>query len=329
MFSFVDTPPNTYSSVNQYQQNLPFLFSSFNDIIKSEDSVSCDITSEDRYDYNIKLQELQNIINRCNNASNKHECLYNNFTDDRVVNLINELTNIVKKISKECMYNRITPEQEENMCSNSNNILNNYNTNDLNKVSVFFAKYSNIIKNLKNIADTNIFDYLNKCGTNTQKLESYNRAQNVLAYTLFQLGGLNTSIHNNLVQTNVDTRIDTRVDNTTLNTTQNNFNSCINDPEISERFIDLNNQIRTLTTDNAILNDKVYKLSDDKLKCDRRDLSRFNNKKNDDNRWIYIVFMSVFIIIIIVLIYVIVRRRNPTIIPPYDPMSTYVPPPIN
>ncbi len=324
MFSFVDTPSDAYSSLNSYQENLPFLFSSFSPLIQSEDSMAC-ITSEDRYDYDDKLEELQTIISRCNTAPNKQECLYNNFNDDNVVNLINDLTNIIKKLNKDCMYNNIIPSQEESMCSASDNLLNTYNISDLNKVSVFFAKYSTIIKNLKNLADTNIYEYLNKCGSDTRKLDSYNRAQNVLATTLFQLGTINSNIQNIIQQnTSVDNSINTSVDNSTVTAVQNNFNTCLNNPEISDRFTELNNQIRTLTTDNAILHDRIYKLSEDK--------SHHRTNKNekeikDDNKWIYIVFMSVFVIIIIVLIYVIMKRKKTTIISS-DPMSGYGPMPM-
>ena len=327
MFSFIDTKPNTYSSINQYQENLPFLFSSFNDIIQSEDSMSCNITSEDRDDYEMKLQELEGIINSCNNSSNKQECLYNNFNNDEVVNLIDELTNIVLKVDALCLYRKITPLQEENMCSISNNILNGYNVDDLRSSNLFIAKYSSVIKKLKNIADTNIYDYLNRCGADTHKLESYNRAQNILANTLFKLGNVNNTIQNIINNTSIDsTNLNTNIDNT-LNATQNTFNSCINEPEVSERITDLNNQIRTLSTNNAILNDKVYKLNDEKLKCDKLKLDKYkdnnNDKDNDNNeRWIYIVFMSIFVIIIIVLIYVIMRRRKPDTIT-YDAMGPY------
>jgi hypothetical protein len=318
MFSFVDTPTNTYSSLNTYQENLPFLFNSFTPIIQSEDSMNC-ITSEDRYEYEDKLRQLQNIISNCNIATNKQECLYNNFTDDKVVNLINHLTNIVRKLNKECMYKNITPSQEENMCSRSNNLLNNYNISDLNKVSVFFAKYSTIIKSLKNLADTNIYDYLNKCGSDTRKLESYNRAQNVLANTLFQLGNINNTVQNIIHQnTNIDaTNIENNVDNSSVTAIQTNYNTCLNNPEISERMTELNNQIRTLTTDNAILHDKMYKLSEQSIKS-----KSYVEYKSDDNKWIYIVFMSIFVIIIIVLIYVIMRRRKTSLISAYDPMMS-------
>ena len=321
MFSFVDTPSDAYSSLNSYQENLPFLFSSFSPLIQSEDNMAC-ITSEDRYDYDDKLEELQTIISRCNTATNKQECLYNNFNDDNVVNLINDLTNIIKKLNKDCMYKNITPSQEESMCSRRDNLLNNYNTGDLNKVSVFFAKYSNIIKNLKNLADTNIYDYLNKCGSDTRKLDSYNRAQNVLATTLFQLGSINNNIQTIIQQnTNVENTMNTAIDNSSITSIQNNFNTCLTNPEISNRFTDLNNQIRTLTTNNAILNDKLYKLSEDKTNY-KSDKHEKENK--DDNKWIYIVFMSVFVIIIIVLIYVIMKRKKTTIISS-EPMSGYGP----
>jgi hypothetical protein len=321
MFSFIDTSPNNYSSINEYQENLPFLFSSFNTIIQSEDT-TCNITSEEKFNYNSKLQQLENILNNCNentNTSNKQECLYNNFNNDNVVNLINDLTNIVLKVDTLCMYRNIIPSQENEMCSNSNNILNSYSQDDIKKTSLFFAKYSSIIKNLKQIADNNIYDYLNKCGSDTKKLESYNRAQNVLANTLFQLGNINNTIQNIINNTSVEnTHLNATTENTTQNMTQNmtqnTFNTCINNPEISERITDLNNQIRTLTTNNAILNNKLIKSNND------NNVNNDNNDKifeNFDNRWIYITFMSIFVIIIIVLIYVIMRRRKTTIISPY------------
>lgn len=320
MFSFVDTPSNTYSSLNSYQEDLPFLFSSFTPIIQSEDSMLC-ITSEDRYDYNYKLQQLQNIINRCNTATNKHECLYNNFNDNNVVNMINDLTNIVKKLNKECMYKNITPSQEENMCSTSNNLLNNYNISDLNKASVFFAKYSTIIKNLKNLADTNIYDYLNKCGSDTRKLESYNRAQNVLANTLFQLGNINNTIQTIIQQnTNVENTMNTMntmntaVDNSSITSIQNNFNTCLTNPEISDRFTELNNQVRTLTTDNAILNDKLYKANDEQSRLE----DELNNncvkiRSSQGKLWIYILIFLIFYIIGSIIFYVIFERKRKVI----------------
>jgi len=328
MFSFIDSAPDNYSSVNQYQENLPFLFSSFQSIIQSEDS-SCNITSEDRMNYDDKLVQLENILNNCNNAPNKQECLYDKFNDDMVVNLINDLTNIITRIDRTCIYNNITPSEEENMCSNSNNILNNYNTEDLRKVSLFFAKYSSIIKNLKNVADNNVYDYLNKCGKDTRKLESYNRAQNVLANTLFQLGNINNIIQNiiqntNVANTNVEsTTLNSNYDNSTLNATQTTFNTCINNPEISERITDLNNQIIKLTTNNAILNDKIIKIDKNTKNDNLNSNNDYNN--NNNNNWIYIIFMSIFVIIIIVLIYVIMRRRTKTV---YTTTSDYISPSI-
>jgi hypothetical protein len=327
MFSFVDTPSNAYSSLNSYQENLPFLFSSFSPLIKSEDSMAC-ITSEDRYDYDDKLQQLQSIISRCNTATNKQECLYNNFNDDTVVNLINNLTNIIKKLNKECMYNKIRAEQEEIMCSSSGNLLNSYNVSDLNKVSVFFAKYSTIIKNLKNLADTNIYDYLNKCGSDTRKLESYNRAQNVLANTLFQLGNINNTIQTIIQQnTNVDNSRNTNVDNSSVTAIQTNFNTCLSNPEISGRITDLNNQIRTLTTNNAILNDKLYKLTDDKSKyrTDEKEYKEYKEYKDNLRLILIIVFVSLFVITIIIAIYKIMKERRKTTIITSDPMSGYGP----
>ena len=311
MFSFVDTPSNTYSSLNSYQENLPFLFSSFSPLIQSEDSMAC-ITSEDRYEYDDKLEELQTIINRCNTATNKQECLYNNFNDDNVVILIDDLTNIIKKLKKECMYKNITPSQEENMCSTSNNLLNNYNIGDLNKVSVFFAKYSTIIKNLKNLADTNIYDYLNKCGSDTRKLESYNRAQNVLANTLFQLGNINSNIQTIIQQnTNVDNSMNTDIDNSSVTAIQTNFNTCLSNPEISDRFTDLNNQVRTLTTDNAILNDRLYKTNNKTgLEEYKEKYEKEKKKYNTIRTWFYIFIGIVIFIDVIYLVFKLLRNKR-------------------
>ena len=309
MFSFVDTPSDSYSPLNGYQENLPFLFSSFTPLIQSEDSMAC-ITSEDKYDYEDKLIELQNIISSCNTATNKQDCLYNNFNDDRVVNLINDLTNIVKKLNKNCMYKNITPAQEENMCSTSNNLLNNYNTSDLNKASVFFAKYSTIIKNLKNLADTNIYDYLNKCGSDTRKLESYNRAQNVLATTLFQLGNINSTIQTIIQQNNVDNSMNTNVDNSSITAIQTTYNTCLSNPEISDRMTELNNQIRTLTTDNAILNDKLYKSNDEQSKLtDELNNNCVKIRSSNLNIWI-IIGVIIFLNILGIIIAAIYKRKK-------------------
>ena len=308
MFSFADSLPNNYSPINQYEENLPFLFNSFSSIIASEDSSICNVTSEDRMDYESKLQQLQNIIQTCNQASNKQECLYNNFTNDNVVILINDLTNIIKKINKDCVYINLTPTQEQNMCST--NVVNNYSSVDLNKVNVFFTKYSNIIKNLKNIADNNVYDYLNKCGTDTGKLDAYNKAQNVLANTLFQLSNINNITQNNLSQTNLSQTNLTNVsntDNSSVNTTV--VNTCLNNPDISSRMNDLNNQIRTLTTNNAILTDKLDKANDEQSR-----LEELNNKHQRDggiNIWLVI---AMFIIIsIFIIIYAIIRRKKKVI----------------
>jgi hypothetical protein len=314
MFSFADSLPNNYSPINQYEENLPFLFSSFSSIITSEDSSNCNITSEDRIDYESKLKQLQNIIDTCNNASNKQECLYNNFTNDNVVILINDLTNIIKKVNKECIYKNLTPTQEQNMCTT--NVINNYNSSDLNKVNVFFTKYSNIIKNLKGIADNNIFDYLNKCGTDTSKLDSYNRAQNVLANTLFQLSNLTqnfTTVANTNVANVANTNIaNTNVDNTSVNTTV--VNTCLNNPEISSRMIDLNNQIRTLTTNNAILTDNLDKANDEQTRLEEE----LNNncvkiRSSQGTLWIYLLIFLILYIIGSIIFYVIFKRKRKVI----------------
>jgi hypothetical protein len=188
LFSFIDEPPNQYiaSSFEDYMS------SKFNDMlpyITSEDSINCNITTEDRNEFNTKLSKLNQILNKCNDPTiiDRNECVYIEFNKPDTIQTISDLIRIAQKINTECLFKNISGEDTTMLCEDQNQfILNNYSNSDLEKNMNFIKNYSNIIVQLKNIADTNLKSYLQKCGQTPERVQSYNDIQNVLAKALFE-----------------------------------------------------------------------------------------------------------------------------------------------
>lgn len=207
LFTFTDES-NKFQKVSNYQKNLSNLMTDYGPLILSESiSQSCNINTVDKITYINKLAELQNIINSCSLAENKEECFYNQFMKDSTLNLINDLSNIVKKINTTCINSSITPTIKQEMCANKNVMLNNYSPTDITKIKDFVVKYNNVIKSIKNISDNYLSYYLNNCNYEPEKINAYRDLQSTLSSTLFDLSEtdatLTTQINNLTRQNNI------------------------------------------------------------------------------------------------------------------------------
>jgi predicted nucleic acid-binding Zn-ribbon protein len=242
LFSFIDES-NKYQNVGNYQKTLSKIITDYGPLILSESiSQSCNINATDKTTYINKLSQLQNILNGCSLAVNKEECFYNQFMNDNTLALINDLSNIVKKINTSCISSNITPTIKQEMCLNKNYILNNYSSSDITKIKNFIVKYNDVIKSIKNISDNYLSFYLNNCDYDFDKINAYKDLQSTLSSTLFELNKTNTT----LATTN----------NTPAQTTQNSTVT-----SQTSQISDLTSQNSTLTSQNATLSSQISALT--------------------------------------------------------------------
>ena len=189
LFTFMDVSANENDSSIMFENNMVSLFDNYSPYVLSETASVCGITSDEKFNYEVKLNTLHNIITQCNDPSvtNKQDCLYGKFMNDNIVQTINELIKIANKINNTCIFKNVSAEDTNNIClENKNTMLNNYSSNDLKRNNDFLVKYSDIITQLKTIADTNVTDYLTKCSQSPERIETYKNVQDLLAKALFQ-----------------------------------------------------------------------------------------------------------------------------------------------
>jgi hypothetical protein len=294
LFSFIDES-NKYQNVGDYQKSLSKLITDYGPLILSESiSQSCNINTTDKTTYISKLAELQNILNSCSLATNKEECFYNKFMNNNTLSLINDLSNIVKKINTTCINSNITPIIKQEMCLNKNNILNNYSSSDITKIKDFIVKYNDVIKSIKNISDNYLNFYLDNCNYDPNKINAYKDLQTTLSSTLFELSKTDTTLANT---------------NNTL-TSQN--------ASLSQEIADLRKGNDILSKKNIILSEMVNtnsiascpvplcNCSQSLVVCPPLNLSTTPNKI------IFFVGLGIISLIILILIFLLVRKNKET-----------------
>jgi hypothetical protein len=277
LFSFLDDSQNEYTSVSKYNDDMTDFLNNFKPYILSESNPKCNITTEDRNNYELKINELESIINKCNSVTveNKQKCLYDEFMKDSTIALIKDLTAIVKKINNDCIFRNVTSDNVKNICtSNSNKILNNYTNDKILLTQKFLNKYTSIISDLKKISDTNNTAYLTKCNQDPAKIKTYNDTQQLLANAIIAINPTSECIPEKVCTQSV----------------------CSNQIGIKTQISDLNNQIKNLKEDcSSTQNDLVWNL----------DLSMRNG-------FVISCIILFLFIVIIILIVLIVKKSNKT-----------------
>jgi hypothetical protein len=191
LFSFIDNndEKNEYSSSLSFEDEIKKMFENTDSYILSEDSSNCNITSTDRNNYQVKLNELKIIINSCENLKStpdKHnECIYNKLMEQNTINIITNLIEIIKKINTDCLTKNIKAEEKTQMC-NSTELFNDFSSSDISKNLDFIKKYSSLMVQLKNISDINIKTYVTMCNKDSKVLDNYNEFQTLLSKALFE-----------------------------------------------------------------------------------------------------------------------------------------------
>ena len=280
LFSFLDDSQNEYNGVGKYNDNITNFLNTFKPYVLSESNPTCNITKNDRDNYELKIGILENIINKCNGTTveNKQKCLYDEFMKESTINLVKELTAIVKKINNDCIFSKVTSENVTNICrDNSNNILNNYTNDKILLTQDFLNKYTTIISDLKKIADTNSTDYLKKCNQNPVRIKTYNDTQQLLGNALFAINSTNTT--SECIPEKICTQ-----------------SICSNQIGIKTQINDLNDQIKSLkdtSTCPPITNDLIW-----------------NSELSMRNGFVISCIIIFFIIVIIILVVLIARNSN-------------------
>jgi hypothetical protein len=277
LFSFLEESQNEYTGVGKYNDNITDFLNNFKPYILSESNPKCNITKNDKDNYELKINILETIINKCNatTVDNKQKCLYDEFMKEPTIILVKDLTAIVKKINKECIFANVTSETITNICrDNSNNVLNKYTNNKILLTQDFLNKYTTIISDLKKIADTNSTEYLTKCNQDPARIKTYNDTQQLLSNALFAINPSSECTPEKICTQNI----------------------CSNQIGIKTQITDLNNQIKSLKDNSscpAVTNDLFW-----------------NSELSMRNGFVISCIIIFFIIVIIVLIVLIARNSN-------------------
>ena len=284
LFSFIDESQNEYTGVGKYNDNITDFLNNFKPYVLSESNPKCNITKNDKDNYELKINILETIINKCNATSvaNKQKCLYDEFMKEPTISLVNDLTTIVKKINQDCIFSKVTSEDATQICrDNSIKILNSYTNPNIKLTQDFLNKYSTIITDLKNIADTNSTAYLTKCNQDPARIKTYNDTQKLLANALLAINMTPTS--------------------ECLPERVCSYNVCSNQIGVKGQLNDLNSQIKTLKEEKACPVSSSSGSSNDLL---------WNSDLSMRNGYVIVCIIFIFIIIIIILIVMIVKKSD-------------------
>lgn len=279
LFSFIDESQNEYAGVGKYNDNITDFLNNFKPHILSESNPKCEITKEDKDNYEFKIISLENIVNKCNasTVANKQKCLYEEFMKEPTVTLVRDLTAIVKKINQDCIFSKVTAENTTNICrNNSSKILNTYTNPNIKLTQDFVNKYSSIITDLKNIADTNSTAYLTKCNQDPARIKTYNDTQRLLANALLAINSTPTSECS-------PERVCT-------------YNVCSSQIGIKGQLADLNTQIKDLKDNKS-------------CPVENNDLL-WNSDLSMRNGFVISCIIMFFIVVIIVLIVLVVKKSS-------------------
>jgi hypothetical protein len=295
LFSFIDES-NKYQNVGDYQKSLSKLITDYGPLILSESiSQSCNINSTDKTTYITKLAQLQNIMNTCSLAVNKEECFYNQFMNDNTLSLINDLSNIVKKINTSCINSNITPIIKQEMCLNKNYVLNNYSSSDITKIKNFIVKYNGIIKSIKNISDNYLSFYLNNCDYDSDKINAYKDLQTTLSSTLFELSKTDTTLattNNNLT-----------AQNTSLNTTNST---------LTAQNASLTEALNKVNSDLNESNQQIKKLQTIMGETSSDAVQTVEVSTSQTRKMIFIIGLGIIGLILLISIFLLVRTKTET-----------------
>jgi hypothetical protein len=289
LFSFLDESQNEYNGVGKYNDKMTDFLNNFKPYVLSESNPKCNITTEDKDNYDFKINALESIINKCNatTVQNKQKCLYDEFMKEPTIVLVKDLTAIVKKINNDCIFGKITSENVTNICrDNSNNILNNYTNDKILLTRNFLNKYTSIISDLKKISDTNNTAYLTKCNQDPARIKTYNDTQQLLANALIAINPSYTNPTSECKNTTSEC-IPEKVCTQSV---------CTNQIGIKTQISDLNNQIKSLkdnSTCPSVTNDLLW-----------------NSELSMRNGFVISCIIIFLIIVIIILIVLIAKNSN-------------------
>jgi hypothetical protein len=190
LFAFVDENKSEYNSSISFEDEILKMFENTSPYILSEDSSSCNITNTDRNNYQTKLSELTKLINDCKKLNlsqeKQDECIYNKLLSDSTKTIILSLIEILKKINSECLTKKIVGEESVIKMCGATDLFNGFSSSDIDKNIEFIKKYSTVMVELKNIADNNIKNYMNKCRKDPTIIQKYEMFQDLLSKALFE-----------------------------------------------------------------------------------------------------------------------------------------------
>ncbi len=277
LFSFIDESQNEYTGVGKYNDNVADFLNNFKPYILSESNPKCNITKNDKDNYEFKINALEAIINKCNATSvvNKQKCLYDEFMKEPTITLVKDLTAIVKNVNQDCIFSKVNSEDTTQICrDNSSRILNAYTNPNIKLTQDFLNKYTTIITDLKNIADSNSTAYLTKCNQDPARIKTYNDTQKLLANALIAFTPTSECLPEKVCT----------------------YNVCSNQVGIKGQITDLNSQIQTLKDEKS-------------CPVEKNDLL-WNSEFSMRNGYVIVCIIFIFIIVIIILIVIIVKKSD-------------------
>lgn len=310
LFSFIDDSQNEYQNSATFEKEIVDMFTNFRPYVLSEDSTKCSITNQNRLDYDTKINQLKSILTNCNNPNtvNKDECIYNEFIKPETIQNIKDLTQIISKINKDCILSNVVAEDKAYMCNSvRTDMFNNYSNAKIEKNYDFINKYSSIITQLKNIADTNLSNYMTTCNQNPERMASYNNVQNLLAKALFE-----TKICPQPTQCPTQVRQESQECPKCPEVTVTK-DRCLANPEIISNINELKLDKEKMQTENDLLKKNKDELESDKTKLetvktqlekdlqtekDNADSFVWDSSFSSRNGWIF--FGTIFILLMII-----------------------------
>lgn len=306
LFSFIDDSQNEYQNSATFEKEIVDMFTNFRPYVLSEDSNKCTITIQNRLDYDTKISQLQSILTNCNNSNavNKDECIYNEFIKPATIQNIKDLTQIISKINKDCILTNVVAEDKAYMCNSvRTDMFNNYSNAKIEKNYDFINKYSSIITQLKNIADTNLLNYMSTCNQNPERMASYNNVQNLLAKALFE-----TKICSQPTQCPTQVRQESQESQECPKCPEVTVTAdiCLANPEISSNINELKLDKEKMQTENDLLKKNKDELETAKIELeknlqtekDNADSYVWDSSFSARNGWIF--FGTIFILLLII-----------------------------
>lgn len=281
LFAFIDENENKsqYGSSISFEQEIIKMFQNSSPYILSEDSNSCNITNADRTNYQNNLAKLIGLINECKNLGysqeKQDECIYNKLLTDSTKDIIVSLIQILKKINSDCLTKNIVGEESINQMCGSPEIFNNYSSSEISKNIDFIKKYSSVMVELKNIADNNIKNYMNRCTKDNKIIDNYNEFQDLLSKALFEARICEKPVYDK--------------------------ESCLQVPEISGQIYDLTTEKQNLESEVSVLkskNDRITQEYNDALNSSDFVWDKTLSFRNGWIYWGIIVFLIILIILI-------------------------------